>query len=557
MTSTAHSGQPTTAQRPGWTLTLVSVTTFMLVLDITVVVVALPDMQSTLYTDLPGLQWVIDAYTLAVAAFLLTAATLGDRIGRRRLFSIGTAVFTIASLACAMAPAAAVLDGFRVVQGLGGAVLFGVGLPLIAAAYPEGRARNGALAIFGAASGTAVALGPVIGGLLTQTLGWRSIFYLNVPIGIFVLLAAWRRLVESHDPTARRPDWMGTTAVTIAAFTLVFALVRGNAQGWGSPIIVASFAGAGAAFAGFVVIELRVAAPMFDLALFRNASFAANACVAFTVQATLLAALTYLSLYVQNTLGFDPIGAGIRFLPFTAVAFIAAIAAGPLLDHLPSRFLVAASAGFAAAGLLVLAHLNVNATWPALVPGLSLAGIGLGLVSTVVNQVALAAVPPERAGMASGAINSIKQIGVAAGVAGLGAVFTNRAATTVTDHLAGAPTPPAAEIHALSTQVANGAGARVAAAAPPALRPVVDAAARAGTISGLNLILLLAGVAAALAAIAGLVFSRTDNPRRDQPGIDSGRSARRPGPIGLSLPAGPRPVGGTRSGPVQRPVDRS
>lgn len=272
-----------------------------------------------------------------------------------------------------------------------------------------------------------------------------------------------------------------------------------------------------AAFAAFVLIESRVAAPMLDLALFRNAAFAANACVAFTVQATLLAALTYLSLYVQNTLGFDPIDAGLRFLPFTVVAFLAAIAAGPLLNHLPSRFLVAASAGFAAAGLLVLAHLSVDATWTALIPGLILAGIGLGLVSTVVNQVALAAVPPERAGMASGAINSIKQIGVAAGVAGLGAVFTNRATTTMTDHLGGIPALPAAGIHALSAQVANGAGIRVAAAVPPELRPAVDAAARAGTISGLNLILLLAGVAAALAAIIGLVFSRAHKAQATTP----------------------------------------
>jgi len=258
------------AHRRGWTLMLVSVTTFMLVLDITVVVVALPAMQAGLHTGLSGLQWVIDAYTLALAALLLTAGTLGDRIGRRRLFLIGTVVFTAGSLACAAAPSGPALDAMRVLQGLGGAALFGVGLPLIAAAYPAGRPRNGAIAVFGAASGTAVALGPLIGGLLTQTLGWRAIFYLNVPIGILVLLAAWRRITESRDPTARRPDWAGTTTATAASFLLVFALVRGNTAGWGSQMIIALLACAAAALAAFLFIEMRVAEPMLELALFRN-----------------------------------------------------------------------------------------------------------------------------------------------------------------------------------------------------------------------------------------------------------------------------------------------
>jgi EmrB/QacA subfamily drug resistance transporter len=494
------------AYRGRWALALVAVTTFMLVLDVTVVVVALPDIQAGLHASLSNLQWIIDAYTLALATLLLTAATLGDRLGRRRLFLVGTALFTVGSMACALAPSALLLDVFRGLQGIGGAVLFGVGLPLIAAAYPEGRSRNGAIAAFGAASGTALALGPLIGGILTQTLGWRAIFYLNVPIGIVVMFAAARHLCESRDPAATRPDWPGTAAAILASSTLVFGLVRGNEEGWRSPLIVGLLAIAVAAFAAFVVIENRTAQPMLDLGLFRSAPFTVNACVAFTVQAALVGALTYISLYVQNTLGFDPIGAGIRILPFTAVSFAVAIAAGLLLNHFPILPLVAASSGFTAAGLVAMAHLDAGSTWTALIPGLLLSGVGLGLASTVVNQVALAGVPPERSGMASGAINALKQIGVAAGVAGLGALFATRAAAATAGTLARQPTFPRDAAHAIGDAASNGAGMRVLAEVPAPLRSVVEHAVRVGTTTGLNTILFAAAGAALASTIVALIF---------------------------------------------------
>jgi EmrB/QacA subfamily drug resistance transporter len=517
MSSDTRSEGRAVAQGGRWALAVVAVTTFMLVLDVTVVVVALPDIQADLHASLSSLQWVIDAYTLALATLLLTAATLGDRLGRRRLFLVGTALFTVGSMACALAPSAMALDVFRGLQGIGGAVLFGVGLPIIAAAYPEGRARNGAIAAFGAASGTALALGPLIGGLLTQTLGWRAIFYLNIPIGIVVMFAAARRLSESRDPAARRPDWPGTVAVIVASSTLVFGLVRGNEEGWSSLLIVSLLGVAAAAFVAFMVIETRTAQPMLDLGLFRSASFTVNACVAFTVQATLVGALTYISLYVQNTLGFDPIGAGIRILPFTAVSFAVAIAAGLLLNHLPIRPLVAASSGFTAAGLVVIAHLDAGSTWTALIPGLLLSGVGLGLASTVVNQVALAGVPPERSGMASGAINALKQIGVAAGVAGLGALFATRAAASTADILTQEPAFPRDAAHAIGDAVSNGAGMRVLAEVPPAMRPVIEHAVRVGTTTGLNAILFAAAGAALVTTIIALVFIRPSHRRAEAP----------------------------------------
>lgn len=474
-----------------WALALVCVTTLMLVLDVTVVIVALPDIQTSLHTNLSSLQWIIDAYTIALATLLLTMATLGDRLGRRRLFVAGTALFTLGSLACALAPSALALDVFRGVQGIGGAVLFGVGLPIIAATFPAGRGRNGAIAAFGASSGTALALGPLLGGLLIEAFGWRSIFYVNVPIGIFVLIAAVRRLPESRDPDAGRPDWWGTATVTVAAFALVLALVRGHAEGFGSPLIPGLFALAAVAFVAFVRAERTVAAPMLDLDLFRSPTFAANAGVAFAVPAVLVGALTYLSLYVQNTLGHNPVGAGLRIVPLTAMSFAVAVGAAFLLNQLPARPLVAAAAGFTAVGLLAMAHLHAGSTWTALIPGMLLCGVGLGLASTVVNQVALAAVPPERSGMAGGAINAIKQIGVAAGVAGLGALFAARAAAGTVHELTAGRSFPVGPARRIGAAVGQGAGNRVVPAVPVSVRPLVEHAARVGTTTGINAVLVV------------------------------------------------------------------
>lgn len=510
MATAADPIPPQSARRPAprarWTLALVCVTTFMFVLDITVVILALPAIQTSFRASLNSLQWVIDAYTLALAALLLTAATLGDRLGRRRLFLVGTAIFTASSLACALAPSVAFLDVSRVVEGIGGAVIFGVGLPLIAADYPKGQSRDRALAAFGAASGGAIALGPLIAGVLIGTVGWRYIFFLNVPIGIAVISAAWTHLAESRDAAATRPDWWGTTTITASLVALVFGLIQANHDGWTSPTIIALFVTAAVTFAVFVVIERHQAEPMLDLTLFTRASFATNGLVAFTTQATLLAALTFLSLYVQNTLGYSALGAGVRFLPFTVVTVAVALAASRLLGRIPSRLLLAVTAAFAAAGLAAMAHLNATSTWTALIAGFVLGGVGLGLVSTVVNQVALDAVAPERAGMASGATNALKQVGVAVGVAALGAVFIARTTTAATQQLA-ASRLPADTLHAIITAIASGAGQTVLPHLPARVRPLVGHAAAVATASGLNLVLLCGAATAAVAAITALTLT--------------------------------------------------
>ncbi len=504
---------PAMSSRQRWTLVLVCTATFMLLLDITVVSVALPSIQRDLRASLPDLQWVIDAYTLVLAVLLLPAATLGDRLGRRRLFLAGLAIFTLGSLACALAPTALALELFRALQGIGGAVLFATGTPLLRAEF-SGAALARALGAFGATIGGATAIGPLVGGALTDAFGWRSIFFVNLPIGVAAFAATVARLRESRGPAGGRADWPGTALITAALTALMFALIRGNALGWASPAIVSLFAVAAAALAGFVAYELHVAAPMADLRLFRRRSFAATGFVAFAISATVIGVITYLSLYVQNTLGYSPVQAGLRFLPLSLVSFAVAPATGRLIGKVPMRMLLGVAMVAAAAGLASIAHLTATSTWLVLLPGFILAGIGLGITSTGLSSAALSAVEPAHAGMAAGLVNTLRQVGTATGVAVLGALYASRVTTATLHALAGLPAPPGAA-QRLAAAVASGAGTRVAAVVPPAARAAVTHAARAGTASGLNDVLLAAAAFAALGAVAGFAFGR--DPARQQP----------------------------------------
>src|SRR5215472_4991266 len=519
------------SSRQRWTLVLVCTATFMLLLDITVVSVALPSIQRDLRAGLPDLQWVIDAYALVLAVLLLPAATLGDRLGRRRLFLAGLAVFTAGSLACALAPTALALELFRALQGAGGAVLFATGTPLLRAEF-SGPALARALGAFGATIGGATAIGPLAGGVLTDTLGWRSIFFINLPIGVAAFAAGVARLRESRGPAGGAADWPGTVLITGALTALMFALIRGNALGWASPAIVALFAAAAVAFAGFVAYELRVAAaPMADLRLFARRSFAATGFVAFAISATVIGVITYLSLYVQNTLGYSPVQAGLRFLPLSLVSFAVAPLTGRLIGKVAMRVLLGVAMVAAAVGLASMAHLTATSTWLVLLPGFILAGIGLGITSTGLASAALAAVEPAHAGMAAGLVNTLRQVGIATGVAVLGALYTSRVTTATLHALAGLPAPPGAA-HRLASAVASGAGTRVAAVVPPAARAAVTHAARAGTASGLNDVLLAAAAFAAVGAVAGFAF-----------GPDRARQPRRPAPAGYGEPpAQPAPA---------------
>jgi len=379
--------------------------------------------------------------------------------------------------------------------------------------------------------------------VLTDTLGWRSIFFVNLPIGVAAFAGGVARLRESRDPAGGRADWAGTALITGALTALMFALIRGNYLGWASPAIVALLAAAAVALAGFVTYELRIAAaPMADLRLFARRSFAATGFVAFAISATVIGMIIYLSLYVQNTLGYSPVAAGLRFLPLSLASFAVALLTGRLIGKVAMRVLLGVAMAAAAAGLASMAHLTATSTWLVLLPGFLLAGIGLGITSTGLAAAALAAVPPAHAGMAAGLVNTLRQVGTATGVAVLGALYASRVTTATRHALAGLPAPPGAA-HRLAAAVASGAGTRAAAAVPPAARAAATHAAAAGTASGLNDVLLAAAAVAALGAVAGFAYG-PDPARQPPPGPAPGELAAQPAPAQhqAQRPAGPEPT---------------
>ena len=310
--------------RKWWTLLAVSVGTFMLLLDITVVNTALPSIEKDLSASFTDVQWVIDAYTLSLAAVVLTAGSLADRLGRRAVFAIGLGIFSAASLAAGLAPDATFLNISRAIQGIGGAAMFAVSLALVAQEFAAGRERAMAMGVYGATIGVAVAVGPLVGGAITSGLGWRWVFFLNVPIGIAAVAVTFLRIRESRDPNATRIDWLGLVTFSSALVMLVLALLRGNDEGWGSPLILGLFAGAAVMLSAFTVIEQRVPEPMLPLELFRRRAFTGVQLAAAAVSASLFALFLYLTLYLQNYLGYSPLQAGLRYLPITLVPFLVA-----------------------------------------------------------------------------------------------------------------------------------------------------------------------------------------------------------------------------------------
>ena len=491
-------------RHPRWTLVVVCTATFMLLLDLTVVFVALSRIQDDFHCDLGSLQWVIDAYTLTLAGFLLTAGTVGDRVGRRRVFLIGMSVFVAGSLGCALAWSPLALCLLRGLQGIGGALLFGVALPLLGEAFPQPRARAAAIGAFGATMAAATAVGPLVGGALVEGPGWRWIFLINVPVGLATLAVGRLRLNESRAPGARGTDVPGTVLLTGGLFTLLVAIIRGNDEGWTSVPILALLAAAAVLLTALLVREARTADPMLDLALFARPSFLGVAVAVFAMMATLVAAMTYLALYVANTLGYSPLATGLRFLPLTVAAFLAAPLVAAVADRVPPRLTISGSLLLAAAGLWMMAGLRSDSHWTALLTGFVVAGVGLGAGSVVTSNAALSMSEASRFGMATGTVNTMRQTGLATGVAVLGAVFQGRVTDSMSRRLATSALPHDT-VRALAKGVGSGAGVRAAAAVPEPLRGVVDRAARAATVAGLDDILRIGAITAGAAALVALV----------------------------------------------------
>jgi EmrB/QacA subfamily drug resistance transporter len=407
-----------------WTLVAVCVATFMLLLDITVVNVALPYIQRDLGSSFEDLQWVIDAYSLTLAAFLLTAGTVGDRIGRRTVFLAGLLVFTVASALCGLATSPLFLNLARGVQGVGASMMFATSLALLASAY-TGRDRGTAIGIWGATIGGAVAVGPLIGGVLTEWIGWEAIFYVNVPIGIYAIALTMRRVEESRDPQAGAADWIGTVTFSAALFLLVFGLIRGNAQNWNGGII-ACLVAAALLLIAFVVAEMRLSQPMLDLSLFRKPSFVGASVAAFVLSGSMFAMFLYLTLWVQNVLGYSALEAGVRFLPITVVSFAVAPISGKLSEKIGVRWFLAGGLLFVGVGELLMRGLSPGDDWTALLFGFLLAGIGIGMTNPALATAAIGVVEPRRSGMASGINSTFRQVGVATGIAAWGAIFQHQ-----------------------------------------------------------------------------------------------------------------------------------
>jgi EmrB/QacA subfamily drug resistance transporter len=406
-----------------WTLVVVCAATAMLMLDIAVVNTALSRIAEDLRTGLHGLQWVVDAYTLALASTVLTAGSLADRFGRKRVFAIGLAIFTASSAACAAATDIAFLDAARAVQGIGAAIMFAVSLAILANAFPAERERAGALAAYGATIGASFAIGPAVGGALTSGLDWQWIFLINVPIGLACLWITARYVVESRDPRAPRVDWAGQATLAGGLFLLVLALLRGNEDGWGSTAIVLELAGAAALLAAFVAIESRIAEPMLPLRLFRNQSFTGAQVAAAAISATFFAIFLYLSLYLQHILGLSPLEAGLVFLPGTVLMFFVSAATSTLGEKVSARAMIAGGLALVALGMVLMTIPGTEAAWIDLLPGQLVACLGCGLFNPALTAVALGSVPADQSGLAAGVNDTFRQAGIAIGVAALGALI--------------------------------------------------------------------------------------------------------------------------------------
>ena len=495
-----------------WTLTAVCLGTFMLLLDITIVNVALPDIQRALRSSFSDLQWVVDAYALTLASLLLTAGSLADMYGRRRLYLVGLVVFTSASLLCGTAGDTLFLQLARGLQGVGGAIMFSVSLALLADAF-RGKDRGTAFGVWGAITGLAVAIGPLLGGLLTSGLSWRWIFYVNLPIGLLAVGITLRKVAESRAPHARRPDWPGFVLFTAALSSLVYGLIESNERSFTDSLVLTCLASAGVLLILFVLVELRRAEPMFDLGLFRLPTFTGGSVAAFGMSASIFALLLYLVLYIQDVLHYSALATGVRLLVLSGGTLVTSTIAGRLSSRMPVRFLIGPGLLLIGVGLLLMRGLDAGSSWTHLVPGLIVAGAGVGIVNPPLASTAVGVVAPQRAGMASGINSTFRQVGIATGIALLGSLFSNKVSAEVTSRVSGVPglTGRGPEI---VSAVRSGSIGNVINQLPAGSRGPVAEIATAAFAAGLDWIMLVAAIIAlasgvvSLAAIRGKDFVR-------------------------------------------------
>ena len=535
-------------------LAAVCLGTFMLLVDVTIVNVALPDMAVDLHTSFSSLQWVIDSYAVALAALLMGLGSLADLRGRRRVYLAGLTVFAAASLASGLAASPGLLIAARAVQGVGGAAMFATTIALLNASY-QGRDRGTAFGVWGAVAGGSAAVGPVLGGLLTETLSWRWIFFVNLPVSAAAIALTLAAFGADRRQAMGRFDLAGVLAFTVGAAAATFGLVRASSVGWAADQTIGLIAAGLAAFVIFVLIERRARQPLLQVSLLRRPAFAAIMIAALLLNAAAFAYLAYSSLWLQTVLGLSPVQAGLAgAAPLSLSAFVVSAAIGRFLHASNPRWIIGGGMALVGAGALLQAGLGAGSVWTHLVPGLIVAGIGVGLATPTLVSSAMSAVPVPSGGMAAGAVNTMRQLGYAFGIAVLGSVFSARVGHVVA-HQGGRP--------AAAQAISGGQAQRLVAGLPAGQRDTLDQVVHAASAAGLNATFLLAGALGLAGSVIVLAAMRRRPSHPSSPGAGRPGAARAEassadggpvdgGPVdgGTGEGATPQSTGATEGAPV-------
>jgi EmrB/QacA subfamily drug resistance transporter len=495
-----------------WTLAAMCFALFMVMLDNTVVNVSLPSIQRDLHASLSALEWTVNAYTLTFAVLLVTGGRLGDIFGRRKMFLFGVVVFGISSAAIGFAPTDTALVAFRAIQGIGAAFMMPATLSIITQAFPAHQ-RGTAIGTWAGVSALALAIGPVVGGLLTEYVSWRAIFFINPPIAVIAVAVTLFAARESRDETVGRSvDFAGIATLTVGLTALVLALVEGNSWHWGSPRVITLFVVAAVALAALVPIERRVKNPMIDFSFFRSRTSAGANMVGFIVSFAMFAQFFFMTLYMQNVLHYSPLQTGIRFLPSTVVIIVVGPLAGRLTDRVGPRPLMTLGLVVVAAAIFIQSHVTIHSGYGLLLPGFILMGLGMGMVMSPMSTAAMNAVDRTKAGAASGVLSMSRMVGSTFGVAVMGALVTTIGRAKLASSL---PHVAAATRSALAGALGSGGGA-ASAHLPSHVTTAVHEAFVSGLSTGLTI-----GAAATLtgAVLAWVLIERVPRRTEEQPAV--------------------------------------
>jgi EmrB/QacA subfamily drug resistance transporter len=492
--------------RKWWTLGAMCFALFMIMLDNTVVNVALPSIQRDLGASISGLEWTINGYTLSFAVLLATGGRLGDIFGRRRMFLAGVVIFALSSATAGFAPDETSLVVSRVVQGVGAALMMPGTLSIITDAFPP-EERGKAMGTWAGVSALALAVGPVLGGFLTEHVSWRAIFYLNIPVASGAVTATIFAVRESRDRTVgREVDYPGVAVLTVGLTALVLALVEGNSWGWGSPTIVGLLLAAAVALPAFVAVENRVKAPMVQFDLLSDRNFLGAVVVALIITFAMLGVFFFLALYMQDILGYTPLEAGIRFLPSTLMIVGVAPVAGRLADRFGPRWLIAGGLTLVAASLFTFSRIAVDSSYLDLLPGFMLLGIGIAMTMSPMTSAAMNAVTVDKAGIASGVLSMFRMVGGSLGVAVTGAIFQGLVSSRLETLLVGSGVT-ASQRDAISEQLGGGSVDNVP-GLDPAQAKQVSAAGSEAFVYALSHAMTVSGLVALLGAAVGAMAIR-------------------------------------------------